>query len=343
MRGSAMGLFPAANLVGQLTGSIVTFAVNNVPSKAGYLGAFGSQWLLALAPLLLSIFMPESPSYLLAIGKEERAAAMAHRLFAPKADPEVALQEMKASIAKEQEIVANASFIACFYKVHRRRTWIVFMANLYPAIFGLELISKSSYFLQTIGMKSNISLMILIGGIVAGIAANVLGIWILSRVGRRKVIIISLAAASVLWLASGIAGIFRGVSVAYVTAGVLIGITIACGSGVWPGAYAVMGETSSLAMRAKSQALGGVVQQASSTVMSVVLPYVYNPDAGNAGAKTGFLYVGTCAMGVAMTFFLLPEMKGRSIGDIDEMFELKLKTREFKGWRREDEQNEITG
>ena len=71
--------------------------------------------------------------------------------------------------------------------------------------------------------------------------------------------------------------------------------------------------------------------------------YVYDADAGNAGAKTSFLYVGTCAAGIVMTFMLLPEMKGRSIGDIDDMFELKLKAREFKGWRREDEQSETTG
>lgn len=337
MRGSAMGLFPVANLIGQLIGSIVVFVVNDVKGNTGYLAAFGSQWPLALAPFILSFIMPESPAYLLARGKDDQAAAMAHRLFAPKADSAKALEEMRVSIRREQDMVANVTYVSCFNSVHLRRTWIVVMANLYPALFGLDLLARSSYFLQTLGMDSRPSLMILIGGIVAGIAANAAGIWILSRVGRRKVILVSLTISIFLWAAIGIAGIWGGLVVAYFTAGAATGIIVVCGMGVWPAAYAVMGETSSLTTRAKTQALGGIAQQASSVVMGVVLPFVYNPDAGNLGAKVGFVFVGLCSLAVAMTWFQLPEMRGRSIRDINQMFSLKLATREFSHWKRDDE------
>ncbi|KAK2028618.1 MFS general substrate transporter [Colletotrichum zoysiae] len=333
LRGSAMGLIPTGNLIGQLLGSIVVFLVNDVPTKAGYLASFGSQWVLAVAPFILSLIIPESPAYLEERGDPDKAARASEKLYAPRVDAMKVLQRLRASIIEEKEITAGASYFTCFKGTNLRRTMIVVMANIFPALFGLDLISKSSYFLQTIGMKSRISLMILIGGIVAGTIANGLGLWVLSRVGRRKVTLISLSISTVLWVAVGVSGIWKGPAVAYFTAGACILIIVVCGMSVWPASYAIMGETSSLRLRAKTQGIGGVAQQGSSVVISIILPYAYNPDAAHLGAKTGFIYVALCALGVALCWFFLPEMKGRSVMEIDHMFELRLPARQFKKWR----------
>ncbi|KAF7554729.1 hypothetical protein G7Z17_g2703 [Cylindrodendrum hubeiense] len=333
LRGSAMALIPTGNLTGQLIGSIVVYVVNDVKGSAGYLGAFGSQYIFAVAPFILSICMPESPAYLEEKGEVEKAFKSAVRLFAPRADPLKALEKIRESIAEEKALSARASFMSCFKGTHRRRTWIVIMANLFPAMFGLDLLGKSSYFLQTIGMASSTSLMILIGGIAVGIAANGVGIWIMSRAGRRVTTISSLIGATVLWTAVGISGFWSGPVVAYYTAGSMIAIIIVCGMGCWPAGYAIMGETSSLRLRAKTQAIGGAAQQMSSVFMSFVLPYLFNPDAGNLGAKTGLFYLGLCSIAVVLCWLFLPEMKGRSTMEIDHMFNIKLPARAFKKWR----------
>ncbi|KAH8743373.1 alpha glucoside transporter [Diaporthe sp. PMI_573] len=333
LRGPAMGLVPTGNLIGQLLGSIVVFLVNGVPTKAGYLASFGSQWVLAVVPFTLSLIIPESPAYLEERGEPEKAAKASERLYAPRVDAMKVLARIRAMIIEEKEITAGANYLTCFKVTNLRRTMIVIMANLYPAIFGLDLISKSSYFLQTIGMESRISLMILISGIVAGTFANGLGMWILSRVGRRKVTLISLSISTVLWVAVGVSGIWQGPTVAYFTAGGAILILIVCSMGVWPASYAVIGETSSLRLRAKTQGIGGVAQQGSSVVMSLLLPYAYNPDAAHLGGKTGFIYVALCGLGVALSWFFLPEMKGRGVMEIDHMFNLRLPARQFKKWR----------
>ncbi|WYZ46734.1 hypothetical protein EsH8_IX_000959 [Colletotrichum jinshuiense] len=337
LRGSAMGLVPTGNLLGQLLGSIVIFAVNKTPGKTGYLASFGSQWLLALMALILSIVIPESPAYLEERGHSEKALESSRKLYAPRADALKALERIRVSIAEERETSAGATYWTCFTGTNRRRTMIVVMANLFPAMFGLDLIAKSSYFLQVIGMKSSTSLMILIGGIVAGTFANGLGLWILSRVGRRKVTLISMTISTVIWIGVGISGIWKGPAVAYFTAAGCILIIVVCGMGAWPAGYAIMGETSSLRLRSKSQGIGGVAQQASSVVINILLPLAYNPDAGNWGAKTGFIYVGLCALGVALCWFFLPEMKGRHIDEIDHMFDIKLPARQFKKWRADAE------
>ncbi|TDZ33795.1 MFS transporter fmqE [Colletotrichum spinosum] len=333
LRGSAMGLVPTGNLVGQLLGSIVLFFLNKTPQRAGYLAAFGSQWLLAVVPFILSIVIPESPAYLEERGESDRAVDSARRLYAPRVDALRVLEKIRASIAEERESSVGATYISCFVGTHRRRTMIVVLANLFPAMFGLDLISKSSYFLQVIGMKSSTSLIILILGIVVGTIANGAGLWILSRAGRRKVTLVSLSIAAVLWVGVSISGFWRGEAVAYFTAAGCVLIIVVCGMGVWPAAYAIMGETSSLRLRAKTQGIGGVINQGASVVMSIVLPYCFNRDAGDMGAKTGFIYVGLCGLAVVLSFYYLPEMKGRSVIEIDHMFNIKLPARQFKGWK----------
>lgn len=108
---------------------------------------------------------------------------------------------------------------------------------------------------------------------------------------------------------------------------------IVCGVGVWPASYAVAAETSSLQLRAKTQGLGWAVNAFSVAASGIALPYIFNPDAGNLRGKVGFTYVGTCVLGVLISWLLVPEMKGRTVADIDRMFELGLKTRDFRSYR----------
>jgi hypothetical protein len=93
-----------------------------------------------------------------------------------------------------------------------------------------------------------------------------------------------------------------------------------------------MGETSSLRLRSKTQALGIVANSVFTVLMSVSLPYIFNPDAGNLGGKTGFVYLGLCSVGAIGTWLWLPEMKDRSPAEIDRMFALKLSSRKFESW-----------
>lgn len=108
--------------------------------------------------------------------------------------------------------------------------------------------------------------------------------------------------------------------------------------GAWPASYAIAGEASSLRLRAKTQGLGILCYNVASIIFNLILPYIYNPDSGDLRAKTGFVYAGFCLLAGAGTWFWVPEMKGRSVGEIDVMFEMRIKTRDFirtkikKGW-----------
>ena len=103
----------------------------------------------------------------------------------------------------------------CFHKRNFRRTFIVMWANSLTAIFGLPLLAKASYFLQIVGMKPNTSIIFLILGIVLGLVANAISVWIMSKVGRRPLVLITLLITAALWLSMGIANCFKGDAVTW--------------------------------------------------------------------------------------------------------------------------------
>jgi hypothetical protein len=70
----------------------------------------------------------------------------------------------------------------------------------------------------------------------------------------------------------------------------------------------------------------------SNVVFNLVLPYIYNPDAGDLKGKTGFVYGGLCLFAFFVTWLTVPEMKGRTALEIDTMFESNLPCRQFKNW-----------
>ncbi|EWZ47300.1 hypothetical protein FOZG_03241 [Fusarium oxysporum Fo47] len=335
LRGSAMALFPVFTLLGQLIGLIVIKLINDIENSSGYLGAFGSQWILSLGPFILSIVMPESPAHLIRTGQEQRAIKSATRLFAPKVSPYGALERIRATIEEEKAITASVNYWSCLKGTNLRRTLIVVLASIMPALFGLELLSNASVFLTSMGMKSGYAIMFTLAGIVAGMLANGLGFWLLSRAGRRSLTLFSLASSTLLYGAMGVTGFWRSETLTWATGGIMTAVIVVCGMGAWPAGYAILGETSSLQLRSLTQGLAGIAEKGFSIMLAVVLPMLFSRDKAALGGKTGFLFCGLCLVGTVLAWFFIPEMKGRSAIEIDHMFEMKLPARRFKGFKME--------
>lgn len=113
----------------------------------------------------------------------------------------------------------------------------------------------------------------------------------------------------------------------------MIVIILVCGIGAWPCGVVVGSETSSLQLRGLTQGVGSFADSASSSIVGIVLPYIFNPDQGDLGGKTGFLFSAACAVAAGTAWACIPEMKERSAAEIDEMFKAGLPARKFEGWR----------
>jgi MFS family permease len=202
LRGSGMAFFPAITLLGQLTGALVIYGSLN--REGGYAVVFGSQWPFSVVPIVVAFFIPESPTWYVRKRYMEKAHAAQARLDPPGVDTSAVVAKILATIEHE-ELSNNATFFECFHKRNFRRTFIVMWANSLTAIFGLQLLAKASYFLQLVNMKPGTSIIFLILGIVLGLIANIISIWVMSRVGRRPCVLWSMGLAILLWTSMGVA------------------------------------------------------------------------------------------------------------------------------------------
>ncbi|QPG75289.1 hypothetical protein FOA43_002640 [Brettanomyces nanus] len=89
---------------------------------------------------------------------------------------------------------------------------------------------------------------------------------------------------------------------------------------------------SSVSLRAKTVAIGTIVNYAFQCMWNFVLPYMFNPDEANMGSKINFIFTGFSLMSIFVFYFYQPETAGRSFEDVDEMFAAKIPARKWKNY-----------
>lgn len=306
-----------------------------MPPSWGYRVAIATEWPFSATPILLSILLPESPALLL---RRERTAS-AWLSFVKLHDQATALQseglfeDMRRAIREERRNASKARYIDCFRGTNRRRTFIVVFASILPELFGLSLLVNATYFVQQLGMGSNLSFVVQLVGVLCAMISAGVSFFTLLRYGRRKHILISLGVVGALWLGMGVVGIFpRTETVAWAGCALMVLIITTASLGVWPASYVVSSETSSLTLRAKTSGVGWLLGGLVRAGFDFGMPYLYNSDGDSLdlGGKTGFVFLGTCVVSFALSWYVIPGLKGRSALEIDRFFEKRVNARRFK-------------
>ncbi|KIW32402.1 uncharacterized protein PV07_03951 [Cladophialophora immunda] len=335
LRGSVMAFFPVFTLLGQLIGAVVVYTSLDYPGNRPYTTPMIAQWPFSAVPFVLALLVPESPTYLLRKRKYDKAFRAQQRLDSSRTDTQKNIDNLVVSLQKEEERAKRdrATYTECFQGTNRRRTLIVIFANTLPQLFGLSLLADASYFIHVVGMSADNALLFLQLGVGLGLLANIVSMWVVTKVGRRVLGMTSLIGSTVLWLGMGIAGCFDGVVVIWYTAVTMMVVIVVVGVGIWPVSYVVGAETSSLRLRAKTQGIGWCSGALAQGAFGISLPYAYNVDKGDLRAKAGFIIAGFSAIAWVLTWRFVPEMKERTAAEIDVMFEHRLPARKFKDWR----------
>lgn len=340
-----MAVFPIFKLIGQLVGALVCFSVIDSNSRMSYRICFATQWPFSVLLTILAVCLPESPAWLLRKGRDDAANKSMIRLTGRKDNKaEAAIQKLRDAIESEKESseLARESYLSCFKQPQLRRTLIVAFAEFIPLLFGLQLLGSASYFMQQIGMEASTSVLVQLIGIAVGVIASCVTFYSLSKFGRRTLTLTGMTAITLLWAGVGFSGIWQNEGAMWFTAIGMLLVIFFAGIGPWPASYAFASEASALRLRAKTQGIAWFTYGVGTMVFGIVMPYLYNPDAGNLGSYTAFFYFGFAGLGVVVTFFFMPEMKGRDAKEIDRMFDLRIPARKFKHWQAGDTE-ELTG
>lgn len=80
-------------------------------------------------------------------------------------------------------------------------------------------------------------------------------------------------------------------------------------------------------------ALGCAVDVVAAFVVTFVTPFLIKPEHANLESKVGFIFGGFTTLYTIWAIFFLPELKNRSLDEIDELFNAKIWAWKFSSYQ----------
>ncbi|KAK4247643.1 general substrate transporter [Corynascus novoguineensis] len=332
-RGLFLTVFQFFTSFGTLIGTIIDWATAGRPDKSAYLIPLG---IIYIVPAILTaslFFIPESPRWLILTGRYDEGVRSLRWLRPVAADVDGEAAEIKAAIDREKELGSSVSVLDMFTNpIDRRRTALaVCSVTLQAASGSMFIIAYKAYFLgmsnipNPFGMSNVLSTM--------GILAIFFNSLIVVRYGRRRVILmIGLALCGIFQLI--IAIVYDKQPGTTSTGQVLVAFTciymMSYNGMISTYAWLAGGEIPSQRLRSYTFGLAAAVGFFFAWLTTFTAPYFINPESLNWGPRYGYIWFPSCVVATLWVFFFLPETKGRTLEEIDEMFEARLPARKFR-------------
>jgi len=100
--------------------------------------------------------------------------------------------------------------------------------------------------------------------------------------------------------------------------------------------YVITTEIPALRLRDASQRTASIVNVVANFLVSFSIPYMLYNQYGGLGSKVGFVFAGILALAMLFVVFCVPECKGKSLEQIDRMFNQGITLRKFGKYKPED-------
>lgn len=341
IRGLIVGLYQLAITIGALLAAIVLNATKNQQSHSSWRTPIAVQFAWAAVLSIGMFFLPESPRFLLKKGREEAGKIALGRLLTRSHDsPEVEAEydEIMATLEADRAL-GSGSYADCFRNTEGKnglRTWTGMLLQGWQQLTGINFIFYyGTVFFKSAGIANPFIITIICD--VVNTATTIVGIQLIDRVGRRRLLLIGAAGMCLCEFIVAIVGVTAGHvqpdhSVNLPAQRVLIAfvcIYIAFFATSWgPVAWVVTGEIFPLHIRAKGMSLSVASNWLWNFGIGYATPYLVNATttgingvkAANLGVKVFFIWGSTCVGCFIFTYFFIPETKGLSLEQIDLLY-----------------------
>ena len=258
------------------------------------------------------------------------------KLWGKNKDVSVKVAAMKASHLAHAE-KETPSILECFRGTNLIRTGISTGVFLCQHLVGIVFVlGYSSYFFQLAGLNPGRSFDLGVGVTACGVLGNFLSWFTVNRFGRRFNFILGMAVLTSLLLLIGIMDVVPSSGAKWVQAAATVIYAFVYFNTIGALAFVLLGEVSTPSLRGHTTALATATQSILGIVMNVAIPYMVNPDEANMRGKVGFVFGGLAAVGTVVSFFYIPELKGKSFDQINTLFENKVPPRHMGSYRLED-------
>eukprot|EP00466_Bigelowiella_natans_P001975 jgi/Bigna1/80152/fgenesh1_pg.68_\ len=266
------------------------------------------------------MFLPESPSWLLKHGQQDRARIVVENLVHPSESPNVRATTVKLTLQEMREDMkahaSMASWSEMLFTPDNRPALLVGVGfAAFQQLIGLDsLIFYSVYSLTHYGVSETTALQVtLVMGLLKLLFTIITTQLVdVSGIGRRWPLLVG-AGGCVLGMF--IMAIATSFPVSHLTSGVFVcGILLfvsAFGLGYGPMCWLILAEMFQGPFRSKGLSLGSLANRGSSfLVVSTYLSMVHAISLSN----TFLVYMAVCVIAMAFSYWFIPELQGKKIG-----------------------------
>lgn len=187
--------------------------------------------------------------------------------------------------------------------------------------------SHDSFF-QAMGLENNDVFTYTILVPVVGLCGCLLAIILTDIIGRRPLCAIGAALATVFACLVAAVGskpdASSNATYSNVVVASLILLNGACKFGVSSQCYLVASEIGGTQLRKKMLAWATVNDTIFAFIVTFCAPYLQDGPAIQLGPRIGYIFMGCAILALFWSLFLLPELKGRSLEEVDDLFSVSV-------------------
>ncbi|KAJ3536365.1 hypothetical protein NM208_g6753 [Fusarium decemcellulare] len=336
-RGVATCLVGFSYTLGPLVSALIVKYTGTLPNRWAYRSVFCAQFGFAAVVTPFIFFMPESPWWLMSKDRENAALKSLESLGYRGEDGYKRLSLIKQTLEKVRAETEGVTYLECFRTTNLRRTCISIAPKCMQAFSGITFASSyATYYMQLAGYGADKSFTLQIVQQVVSMIGSMMSWYCVDHVGRRNLTFYGLLSLTVILLAMG--GCATATTNPKAIEATVSFILLYCwmyNVSIGAVAFTVLAEVSTSRLRAKTVGIGLAVVNGLNMMWSFVLPYLFNPDKANLGAKVAFIFGGCSVLCLIYLWFELPETAGRTYEELDEMFIKKVPARKFKSYKPE--------
>ncbi len=315
------GRLVSLNQMAIVTGILLSYLVSwgfSFQVQNGWRWMFAIAAIPSLAFFAALFFVPESPRWLVEMGREAEALGILKRVDDPAQAP--------AQIARIRHAIAEESgTLAELWAPGMRRALVIGLVlavvqqwtGVNTVLFYGSLILQDRVGHQS--ASAAIGANVLIGGV--NFVATIVALWLIDKVGRRVLLMLSAGGMGACLVCLGLAFRSAAPSPAVVIA-CMLGCTACFAVGLGPGVWVVLAEIFPNRIRGRAMSLATVVLWMACSVLTFTFLSI---STAIGTPRTFGLYAGVCAFTVIFVWKVTPETKGKHLEDIEELWKVVAK------------------
>ncbi|KAL4782691.1 general substrate transporter [Aspergillus varians] len=334
MRGRSVTSINILSLLAGVISTVIVDATKNIPGREQYMIPLAIQCALPAVILLVTLPLPESPQWLISKGRHDEASHNLRKLRG-FADWQVAdeLRIMKLCEENQRSLTANVRFWEIFDRQNLKRTLTA--GSFYSLNQVSGVIMSTTYttvFLTQLGVGDAFTFTVIAS--CCTLAGTIAAPLVIDRVGRRPTAFVGMTVLFLIDIVAGALAFYtenRQVVMAIAALGFIFNFF--WGAGFYSLSALMPSEIATPKLRNHTMAYTIACAQTSAVITTFAVPQLTSADAANLGAKTYLVFAGCMACVLVFVYFYMPETKGRTFAEVDEMYDAKIPMWKWRGYQ----------